>query len=148
MGTVIIIIVLIAIVYGVVTNIKSEVSRFADNTSASLLGERGRCIDCKYCRRDTSHQFSNTDYFCVLSRCDHIADSTVMDCMIKPTISEEDLKELFALNIWTPEGKEYIRNSILGKVMSFSDVDAFLKELPVQHPEYINKDAIKNQAGH
>lgn len=137
-----IIIVLIIIIVFVV-KVKSGGSRTVDNMVANIAGEKDRCLNCKFCCSDKSHQFSNTDYFCRLSKCDYIDSSTVMNCVVKPTVTEQDLQELFKLGIWTASGKQYIRNQLLGKKMGFADVDEFLKRLPNEHPEYIDQEYVR-----
>ena len=140
MGKLIVIIILGLIAYGVFSHLKSEVSRKAESAGAFLTGERGRCLDCKHCCRDDDFRYSTTGYFCRLSRCEDVTENTVMDCRVKPTITEEDLKELYRLAIWTPAGEQYIRDRILGKKMTFDEVSAFLKQIPQEHPEYIRPD--------
>jgi len=141
MGTIIVLIILAVVAYGIFSNVKSEASRAVDNATAFFAGQHGRCLDCKFCRRDETHQFSDADYFCALSKCAEITESTYMDCMVKPVVKEDDLKELFKLQIWTLSGEQYIRTQLLGKTMTYSEVDQFLKELPLSHPEFIREDA-------
>lgn len=101
-------------------------------------GAEGNCYEYKHCRKDDSGRYSTTGYFCALSKCDHITESTVMNCFEKPKITEEDLKELFALGIWNESGKQYLRQNLLGKAMTWTELDNYLKQLPIDHPEYIN----------
>lgn len=46
----------------------------------------------------------------------------------------------FSLGIWTSNGQNYIRNSILGEKMTFTELDAFLTKLAEEHPEYIDPE--------
>ena len=140
MGGFIFLVILGFVIYGVVSHLKDEVSRKVESAGAFLAGERGRCIDCKHCCKDDNFQYSRTGYFCRLSRCEDITESTVMDCKVKPSVTEDDLQELFKLKIWTPEGERYIRGELLGKKMTFDEVDAFLKKIPQEHPEFIRSD--------
>lgn len=141
MGTIIIILIIGFVVYGLLSNAKTEGSRVVDNATASLTGERGYCINCKHCCRDDELQYSKTGFFCALSRCENIDEETMMDCVVKPTITENDLQELFALKIWTVSGEQYIRNQLLGKKMTFAELDSFLSQLPKTHPEFIRPGA-------
>ena len=141
MGTIIILIILGCVIYGFISNIKDDVSRKVENAGAFLMGERGRCIDCKHCCTDKNFQYSKTGYFCRLSRCSNITENTVMDCKVIPSVTEEDLQELFKLKIWTLDGERYIRSQLLGKKMTFNDVDTFLKRIPQEHPTFIRPNA-------
>jgi len=100
-------------------------------------GQEGFCADCTHCRKDASRKFSNTDYFCSLSRREDITDETRMQCFEKPKMTEQVLQEIFALGIWTKEGQQYIRQSILGRKMTFAELDQFMTKIPNEHPEYI-----------
>ena len=102
-------------------------------------GQEGLCCECKHCRHDPSRRFSDTDYYCSISKCKHITEETKMRCFEKPKVTEGDLQELFKLGIWTELGKQYIRKSILGKAMTWTELDDFLKQLPIGHPEYIDQ---------
>lgn len=99
----------------------------------SLIGQPGFCCDCKHCVKDDSHRFSNTDYYCAISKCYDITKNTKMDCVEKPTVTEEDLTTLFEMGLWNEKGKEYIRNSLLFKQMTFSEIDEFLTNLPSEY---------------
>lgn len=101
------------------------------------------CIDCKYCCRDDIGKYSDTGYFCRLSNCKNITESTKMRCFEMPTVTEDDLKELFDLGIWNNEGKEYLRNTLLNKKMTFRELDDYLTKLPLEHPEFIDEEAKK-----
>ncbi len=63
-----------------------------------------------------------------------------MPCFEKPKVTEDDLRELFTLGVWTSNGQNFIRNSILGEKMTFTELDAFLTKLAEEHPEYTNKN--------
>ena len=65
-----------------------------------------------------------------------------MNCFEKPNVTEGDLQELFAPGIWTKEGQQCIRQTILGKAMTFTELDQFLKNVPNEHPDYIDPDYI------
>ena len=41
----------------------SELKRKAESAKNFILGEKGHCVDCKYCKYDPSRQFSSTDIF-------------------------------------------------------------------------------------
>ena len=112
-------------------------ARMKNSIVSWATGQEGFCKDCKHCRFDKSRRFSRTDFFCSLSRCKDITETTRMNCYEKPKVTEADLQQLFALGIWTNEGKRFIRQSILGKSMTYSDVDEFLTALPTKYPEYI-----------
>lgn len=101
-------------------------------------GAEGNCCECKHCRKDDTGRYSTTGYFCVLSKCNNITESTVMNCFEKPKVTEEDLKELFALGIWNDAGKQYLRQNLLGKAMTWTELDNYLTQLPHDHPEFIN----------
>lgn len=146
MGTIIFFIIIIALVCGFVANAKTEVSRRVDNTIASFAGERGHCIYCKHCGKDERHQYSSTGYFCGLSRATSITEDTVMDCLVKPTVREADLQQLFSLNIWTPSGEQYIREHLLNQKMIYPEVHAFLSSIPKTNPEYIRPEAAETHS--
>ncbi len=101
-----------------------------------FLGQKDYCYNCKYCVKDNSGT-----YFCRLSKCNSIEEDTVMQCCEKPTITQSDLDDLFELEIWNEEGKSYIQQRCLGQKMGWYDIEAFLKKLPDEHPEYILPDA-------
>lgn len=140
MGALIFLIVIIGVCVWLVQNSKRKL----ESAKNFLMGEKGYCLDCKYCIRDDAKQYSDTGYFCRLSKCIGINETTVMDCMEKPTITEKDLEDLFDLDIWTQEGELYLRNSLLGKKMTFSEIDAFLTALPQEHPQYIKQKEEKD----
>ena len=102
----------------------------------SCLGQKDFCYNCKYCVKG-----DNGRWFCRLSKCDSITEETFMDCCEKPIVTEDDLKELFQLEIWNEEGKNYIRQKMLGQNMGWLDIEAFLKRIPQEHPEYMLPEA-------
>lgn len=55
------------------------------------------------------------------------------------TITDEDIAEILKLDLWTSEGRMYIRNSLLGKKMGWTGIDAFMSRIPKEHPEYMKK---------
>ncbi len=52
---------------------------------------------------------------------------------------------MFAIGIWTKEGQQCIRQTILGKAMTFSKLDQFLKNVPNKYPEYDSDYVAKNR---
>ncbi len=140
---------LLIIIVGVVVYVIKNGGYYADKAKNSVVswatGQEGYCRECKHCRFDESRRFSNTDYFCALSNCHDITADTIMNCFEKPKVTEEDLQELFSLGIWNSAGKQYVRESLLGKTMTFSEVDEFLKAVPINHPEYIDPEYIAKQ---
>lgn len=62
-----------------------------------------------------------------------------MSSFEKPKVTEDNLKELFALGIWNDAGKQYLRQNLLGKAMTWAELDNYLKQLPNDHPEFINR---------
>lgn len=112
-----------------------------NNIISWATNAQGNCCECKHCRKDDSGRFSNTGYYCALSKCENITESTVMNCFEKPKITEEDLKELFSLGIWNESGKRFIRANLLGKAMTWTEINNYLKQLPIDHPEFINRDS-------
>ena len=100
------------------------------------VGQKDYCYNCKYCVKNDSGV-----WICRLSKCDVITEDTIMPCCEKPVITEDDLADLFELGIWNEEGKKYIRETMLGQQMGWFDIDAFLKKLPIEHPEFILPDA-------
>lgn len=141
MGGLILVVIIGLVVYWLV----GEGKRKADEIKNSIVGERGYCIDCKYCLRDNTGAYSSTGYFCRLCKCQSITQGTIMDCVEKATVTEEDLQEIFKLKYWTTTGEQYIRNSLLGKKMGFTEVDAFLSRLPHEHPEYMRGAVDENE---
>ena len=133
-------IVIAAILYAVFSKVRESFER-AKNT---VMGIEGNCVNCCHCCVDEKCQISPTGYYCRLSKCENITPETVMPCMEKPKVTEGDLNELFALGIWNESGKQYIRNTILGERMLYEDVDEFLKRIPVEHPEFIDQEYLKN----
>lgn len=101
-------------------------------------GQEGFCIDCKHCRHDSSMRYSDTEYVCVLSKCKNITPETRMNCFEKPKVTENDLQEIFKIGLWNDAGKQYIRQSLLGKAMVWSELDAFMKRIPYEHPEFMD----------
>ncbi len=121
------------------TGEKKDPPRWLAKLKNDLVGQPGRCVDCKYCCKNSSRQYSDTDYFCRLSKCENITEETRSNCVEKPKITEADINNLFSeVDIWTPAGKEYIRRSLVGETMSWNDIDQFLTKLPKEHPEYID----------
>lgn len=135
------IVIAIVVIFWLIKGKGYGAARARNSIVSWATGEQGRCCECKHCVKDESHRFSKTDWYCSLSKCDSITDSTVMNCFEKPTVTEEDLKFLFDLGVWNASGQRYIRESLLGKKMTFSEVDAFLKEIPIKYPSYINPEA-------
>ena len=132
---VIIILIIIAIVIWIIKGQGYDAARLRNSFVSWAAGEEGFCRECKYCIKDSN---SFTGHRCSIGKCENITDTTRMDCFEKPTVNENDLQELFSMGIWTYEGQQYIRNSILGKKMTFSELDEFLKEIPKKYPYYIN----------
>lgn len=114
-------------------------ARARNSVVSWATGDEGFCNECKHCYRNESD-----DWVCSLSKCNNITEQTRMKCFEKPTVTENDLQLLFDLGVWTEEGQNYIRQSILGKKMTFSEIDDFLKEIPVNFPNYIDPNYIKN----
>lgn len=106
-------------------------------------GAEGKCCECKNCREDDSGRYSDTGYFCTISKCDNITETTVMNCFEKPKITEEDLNELFSLGVWNESGKQFLRQKLLGKAMTWTELDEYLKQLPNEHPDFIDKEFIE-----
>lgn len=140
-----IVIVLIIVVALIVKGNGLWAARARNSTISWATGEEGLCCECKHCRKDSSRRFSDTGWFCSISKCEHITHETRMRCFEKPKITEDDLQELFVLGIWNEEGKQYIRQSLLGETMTWSELNAYLKKLPIEHPEYIDAQAIKKK---
>lgn len=132
-------IIFILIVCGLIYWGTGELKRKTESAKNFFVGQRGHCVDCKYCAYDPSHRFSSTNFFCRLSKCSNITDDTIMDCMEMTTITEEDLDEIMKLDLWTAEGCEYIRKSLLGQKMGWTGVNEFLTGIPREHPEYLKK---------
>lgn len=106
-----------------------------------LFCTEGYCCECKHCRRDNSGRYSATGYFCALSKCYNITEATVMNCFEKPVITMDDLNELFTLGVWNDAGMQYLRQTLLGRSMTWTELDNFLKQLPYEHPEFISETA-------
>lgn len=139
MGDAIIYIVIIAGILLFIIKGKGLYAARARNTIISwATGDEGYCCYCKHCKKDTSRRYSNTDWYCELYKCEDITPETYMHCFEKPKITEQDLQELFELGIWNEAGKEYIRKSILGRAMTFPELDEFMTKIPSEHPEYID----------
>ncbi|MDO4343416.1 MAG: hypothetical protein Q4C50_01310 [Eubacteriales bacterium] len=136
------IIIVIAVILFIAKGKSLDAARARNSIVSLITGEEGFCCECKHCRKDTSRRYSDTDWFCSLSKCHHITPETRMNCFEKPKVTEEDLQELFTLGVWTKEGQQYIRQTILGKAMTFSEVDQVLKDIPNKHPEYIDPDYV------
>lgn len=136
-------IILIAVVVIVIVVIVKGKGYWAAKTKNSITswatGANGNCIECKHCRKDDSGRYSHTGYFCTLSKCNNITESTVMNCFEKPKVTEDDLKELFTLGIWNDAGKQYLRRNLLGRSMTWNELNNYLKQLPNEHPEFINR---------
>lgn len=74
---VIIVIILIACVGAMIRTIKFKAAR-AKNY---FVGQQGYCIECKNCVYDPTHSIvKGADYFCRLSKCENITESTMMNC--------------------------------------------------------------------
>lgn len=143
---IIVIVLAICVVSYAVSEIKYRFAKVKNTVKSWASDTEGRCIECRHCRTDNEYKCSDTGYFCVLSNCADITGETTMGCFEKPKVTEKDLESLFALGIWTEEGMDYIEESILGKAMTYSEVDAFLTELPKKYPHYIDPEYIrKNQ---
>lgn len=106
-----------------------------------VFSPEGNCCECKHCGRDDSGRYSDTGYFCALSKCYNITEATVMNCFERPKITEADLNELFALGVWNDAGKQYLRQNLLGREMTWTELDNYLKQLPYEHPEFISETA-------
>ena len=55
------------------------------------------------------------------------------------TVTGEDIAEILKLDLWTPEGCAYIKNSLLGKKLGWTGVNEFMSRIPKEHPEYMKK---------
>lgn len=139
--TILIIIALAIVVYVVVKEKGVWGARTRNSIVTWFSPEKGLCSDCRHCYKDESHRFSDADLVCSLSKCSHIAPETRMQCCEKPKVQESDLKELFSMGVWTKAGQDYIRKSLLGRSMGWSEIDKFLTQLPIEHPEYIDQKA-------
>lgn len=62
-----------------------------------------------------------------------------MNCFEKPKITEDDLEQLFSIGVWNDAGMQYLRQNLLGKAMTWTELDNYLKPLPNEHPEYIDQ---------
>lgn len=117
---------------------KGYMAARAKNSIVSwATGQEGNCCDCKHCRRDDSGRYSETGYFCALSKCNHITEATKMNCFEPIKVDMEFLTELFSLEIWNDAGKQYIRQSLMGKQITWAALDTFLSQLAAEHPEFI-----------
>ena len=133
---------IVGIIILIVWLLKSDsynAARIRNSVTTWASGDEGLCNECKHCYRDDSGNWT-----CSLSKCNNITEQTRMKCFEKPTVNENDLKILFDLGVWTEDGQEYIRQSILGKKMTFSEIDEFLKKIPSKFPNYINPNYIEN----
>lgn len=138
-----IILVAAVVVFWIVKGNSYDAAKLRNKVKTWANDEEGYCCECKHCVKDPSRRFSNTKYYCSISNCSDITPETIMNCFEKPIITEKDLAELFALGIWNEQGKSYIRKNILGKKMTFSELDAFLKDLPQKYPNFIDPEYIK-----
>ena len=130
--TIIVLIISGAVFWGI-----TEIRRRAYMARNAAAGQRGRCVDCKYCRYDGTGEISETGFFCRLSKRDYITEATVMDCVDPATITKREIAEILKADQWTAEGCAYIQESLLGKKMGWTGVEEFLSRLPQEHPEYI-----------
>lgn len=121
-----------------------DAARARNSVISWATNQEGFCCECKHCVKDESHQFSNTDYYCSISKRSNITETTRMNCFEKPTVTEEDLTALFELGLWNEKGEEYIKNSLLFKKMTFSEIDEFLTNLPDEYR--INVEILQEQA--
>ncbi len=141
----IILVIIVAIIVWIVKGKGYDAARARNSIVSWATGEEGFCHECKHCVRDAEHRYSQADWYCTIGKCNYIDENTRNNCFEKPTVTEEDLRELFSLGIWTVAGQNYIRDSILGKKMTFSEVDDFLKEVPKKFPQFIDPEYIKNR---
>lgn len=119
-----------------------DAARIRNSIATFASPEKGLCTECKHCIKDEALIHSDTGFYCRLSKAQNIDESTQMQCFEKPTVTETDLSELFSLGIWNEKGRQFIRESILGQKMTFTEVSNFLKTIPIEHPEYINPDYV------
>ena len=133
----IILIAIIVIIYIVKGN-GYFAARARNSIKAWAIAKEGYCHECKHCVKDETGQRSRTGYFCALSKCQNITEETRMNCFEKPKITEEDLQALFDLGIWNDAGKQFLRSNLLGKAMTWTELDNYLKQLPIDHPEFIS----------
>lgn len=138
-----IVVAVIAVIIWIIKGNGYDAARARNSIVSWATGEEGYCHECKHCVKDCEHRFSQADWYCTIGKCDGITENTRMNCFEKPTVTEDDLRELFSLGVWTTAGQQYIRDSILGKKMTFSEVDSFLKELPQKYPHYIDPEYIQ-----
>lgn len=138
-----IIVIAAVIIFFILKSDSYDAARIRNGVKSYFVGEQGLCRECKHCVRDESRRFSDSEWVCRLSKCTHITEDTMMDCFEKPRVTEDDLNELFALGIWNDAGKRYLREMLLGKEMTFSELDAFLRELPKQYPHFIDPEYIQ-----
>ena len=95
-----------------------------------------KCIECKHCSVDENGRFSETGYFCALSKCDNITEDTERKCFEKPKVIEKDIEEISSWNVLNDDGIQYLRQNLLGKSMTFTEVEEYLKELLTSHAEF------------
>lgn len=114
-------------------------ARTQNKIKATFAPEEGYCCDCRYCAKDESGRYSQTGYFCRLSNASDITEATRMNCFEKPIITAADLEQLFSLGVWNERGKDYLRQELLNKRMTYREMDAFLKRVPNEHPGYIDQ---------
>lgn len=126
--------------FALIDEAKYRTAKIKNDLVEMASTEKHHCCECKYCVYDPNNRYSDTDYFCRMSKCNYITPETKMPCFEKPKVTEDDLRELFALGIWTSNGQNYIRNSIFGEKMTFTELDAFLTKLAEEHPEYIDPE--------
>ena len=136
---IVVIIVAAVVIFAVVKEKGLWAARARNSIVSMASGQNGLCSECRHCRKDTSHRFSNTDYFCSISKCNHITESTRMNCFEKPQITENDLNQLFSMGVWNGAGRQYLRQTLLGKAMTWTELDNYLKRLPHEHPEYMDQ---------
>ena len=144
MGGIILVAIAVAVVVWLVKGKGYGAARARNSIVSWATGEEGYCCECKHCIKDDAHRYSETGWYCSISKCDCINECTRMKCFEKPTVTEDDLRQLFALGVWTAAGQQFIRESILGKKMTFSEIDAFLKEIPSKYPHYIDPEYVRN----
>lgn len=140
MGSIIGVIVIFLIVIGLIVlgipALIREIKYKLEKAKNSFVSEKGYCMECKHCIKDEYCERSRTGYFCRLSNCENITEDTIMNCVEKPTVTEDDLKTIFDTGIFNGDGQTHVRNEILGRKMSYIDFDKYLSELHTRHPEF------------
>lgn len=81
-----IVVILIVVIVFIVKGKGLTAARARNSIVSWATGEKGYCKDCKHCRHDTSRRYSDTDYFCSISKCKNITETTRMNCFEKPKI--------------------------------------------------------------